>query len=247
MATEATANAPTRILTWENCLNARDLGGYFTEDGSSIRWGTVSRCDNPGRLNSAGCRAAVDHGIKTIIDLRKPDEVAAYPNPLRDLPGIRYLNISMVDPAVPRQDFTTLAHDYEETLDVFAPKIARIFREIAHADSGGILVHCVGGKDRTGLISALLLRLAGVPPNVVAQDYALSDELLQPANDEFLANGPGTREERETQISRTRATSQVMLDVLSWLDREYGGVPNYLRHAALSPDDVERVRARLRS
>ena len=57
----------------------------------------------PTRLTLGGRRAALDYGIKTIIDLRKPEEVAEYPNPLRSVPGVRYINISMVDPAVPRR------------------------------------------------------------------------------------------------------------------------------------------------
>ena len=246
MATEAPATATGRVLTWENCLNARDLGGYPTEDGGCTRWGAVARCANPARLTPAGCRAVLDYGVKTIIDLRKPDEVDDHPNPLRNVAGVRYVNISMVDPSVPRGEFTTLAHDYEETLEVFAPEVGRIFQQIAHANEGAILIHCVGGKDRTGLIAALLLRLAGVPATVVAEDYALSDRLLRPMNDEFLAQGPGTREEREAQLGRTRATAQVILDVLSAVDRKYGDVRGYLRQAGAGPDDIETTRDRLR-
>jgi protein-tyrosine phosphatase len=238
--------APRRFLNWNDCLNARDLGGYPTEDGRFTRWGAIARCDNPTRLTDAGLRAVVDHGIRTVIDLRKPDEVAEHPNPLRLIPAIRYFNFSMVDPAVPRGDFMTLARDYQEILETFASTVGRIIGEIAQACEGGVLIHCVAGKDRSGLIAALLLRVSGVSSQVVAEDYALSDERLRPWHDHWIASGPGTEDERRLQVARTKATAPVMLAVLNHLDQKHGSVRGYLHHAGLSAGDIEGVRRRLR-
>jgi protein-tyrosine phosphatase len=197
-------------------------------------------------LTESGRLAAIDHGVGTIIDLRKPEEVSEGPYEIRDAPGMRYLNISLVDPAVPRASFTTLAGDYQETLDLFAPTIGRIIGEVGHAAPGAVLIHCVAGKDRSGIIAALLLRLAGVPAPVVAEDYALSDGLLQPRHQEYLEHGPGDRSERRAQLSRTRATREVMLEVLTNVEGAHGSVRGYLLQAGLTDGDVDRVQTRLR-
>jgi protein-tyrosine phosphatase len=116
---------------------------------------------------------------------------------------------------------------------------------IAGAPEGGVLVHCAAGKDRTGLISALLLGLVGVPAVTIAADYALTAELLRPRDQEWLEHGPGERAEREALAARFAPTTEVMLEVLDGLDRRHGGVEGYLAAAGVSPADLDRLRDRL--
>jgi protein-tyrosine phosphatase len=73
-----------RELLWEGCLNVRDLGGHRTADGGETRYGAVVRADSVRRLTEAGWRAAVDYGVRTVIDLRADEELEA--DPPRDLP-----------------------------------------------------------------------------------------------------------------------------------------------------------------
>ena len=91
----------TRLLEWEGCLNARDLGGYETEDGRETRWGTVVRSDCPAALTEAGRAALAGYGVRAIVDLRLPAELAEDPNPFADPGdhGIAYTNVSFIDPA----------------------------------------------------------------------------------------------------------------------------------------------------
>jgi protein-tyrosine phosphatase len=155
-----------RRLPWEGCLNARDLGGYRTRDGRETQWGAIVRSDNPSTLTDAGKAALVDHGVRTIVDLRTPSEVTEYPNPFAESGshGIAYHHLSLVDPAgSPAPEFTTLANDYKSMLDRFPDQVGAIMRTIADAPEGGVMIHCMAGKDRTGIMSALLLDLAGVP------------------------------------------------------------------------------------
>lgn len=236
-----------RRLAWDACLNARDLGGYRTYDGRETRWGAIARSDNPAQLTEAGQAAVVDYGIRSMVDLRRPDEVQQHPNPFAnpDSHEIAYTNISLVDPGAPSEDFTTLANDYKRMLDRFPDTIAEIMRTIAHAPEGGVLIHCMGGKDRTGVIAALLLDLVGVPRETIGEDYALTAECLRPRDEEWLENGPGERAERGRLLAQFMPRAEVMLEVLAHLDTRYGGVEGYLRHIGVSPDDVQRLRDRL--
>ncbi len=244
----ATEEKRTRVLSWEGCLNARDLGGYPTENGRETCWGTVVRSDSLTPLTEAGRAALIEYGVRPIVDLRTPDEVERYPNPFAEAGthGTRYTNASFVDPSIDqRSDFTTLANDYKAMLDGFQAGVATIMQTIASAPQGGVLVHCMGGKDRTGLVSALLLELVGVPRDTIAADYALTAECLRPRDEEWLEKGPGERADRERQLATYMPRTDVMLEVLEYLDEQYGGVESYLLHAGLAPQDITRLRERL--
>ncbi len=238
----------TRHLEWEGCYNVRDLGGYRTRDGQTTRWGAVVRTDNLARLTEAGRASLVEYGVRSIVDLRRPDELTEFPNPYATSGDhdITYTNISLVDPAKSAPDqFTTLANDYKRMLDSFAPAIVEIVRAIARAPEGVVLIHCMAGKDRTGIVSALLLDLAGVPRDTIAEDYALTAQYLRPLDEEWLEHGPGDREARLQQLTRLAPLAEVMEEVLDHLDQRYGGVEPYLLGAGVSPDDIERIRRRL--
>src|SRR6266508_3687335 len=116
---------------------------------------------------------------------------------------------------------------------------------IDNAPQGGVLFHCAAGKDRTGLISALLLALVDVPDRAVAADYALTAECLRPRDQAWLENGPGERADREALLVRYAPTAEVMQQVLDRLRQRYGGVEAYLRQAGVAADDLARLGARL--
>jgi protein-tyrosine phosphatase len=238
----------TRRLAWEGVLNARDLGGYPAADGRETRWGAVVRSDNLTPLTPTGQAALVEYGVRTIVDLRLPNEVARKPNPFAapGSHGIAYANVSFVDPAAaPPTEFGTLADDYKGMLVRFRQPVATVMAAVAGADDGGVLVHCAAGKDRTGLVAALLLGLVGVPRRTIATDYALSAECLRRRNEEWLENGPGDRAEREEVLRKFAPTPQAMLEVLDHLTERHGGVEGYLSWAGVPADDLTRLRARL--
>jgi protein-tyrosine phosphatase len=238
----------TRRLAWDGCANARDLGGYPTADGHRTRWGAVVRSDSLAGLTPAGRQALLDYRVRSMVDLRLPAEVARRPNPFAepDTHGIAYANVSFVDPAAPPpEDDTSLADDYKGMLERFRGPVVAVMTAIANAPEGGVLIHCAAGKDRTGLIAALLLGLVGVAPATIAADYALTAECLRPRNQEWLEHGPGDRAEREALLARYAPTAEVMLEVLDHLRERYGGVEPYLLAAGVTPADVARLRERL--
>jgi protein-tyrosine phosphatase len=238
----------TRRLAWDACANVRDLGGYPTADGQETRWGAVVRADSLAALTPAGRDALLAYGVRAVVDLRLPAEIAERPNPFAEPGdhGVAYSNVSLIDPAAgfPPDTFT-LAESYLWNLDRFSGQVAAAVAAVANAPSGGVLFHCAAGKDRTGWISALLLALAGVPDREIADDYALTAECLRSRNQQWLEHGPGDRAEREAMLARYAPTVEVMLEVLAGLRRRYGGVEAYLRAAGVTAEDLARVRARL--
>ena len=168
----------SRRLDWEGCLNVRDLGGLPTVAGRATRLGAVVRGDSPDRLTPAGRAALYDYGIRTIIDLRNHDErdPAAGPEGTRTV----HLPLDGVDED-PRfwerwgsgPQFGTPLY-YRPHLERFPERSARVIAAVASAEPGGVLVHCAGGRDRTGQIAMLLLALVGVAPELIAAEYELS-------------------------------------------------------------------------
>ena len=244
-----------RHLPWDGCVNVRDLGGHPTEDGGETRFAAIVRADSVRQLSKAGWEALVAHGVRTIVDLRFHSELEA--DPPRELP-VELVHIPLLgDPdsehwpeieaiaaaAADAEDATRTV--YLEFLERFRANFASVVSAVARAPQGGVLVHCQGGKDRTGLVSALLLRLAGVALDEIAADYALSEQNLSRLHANWIAGAPDDDErERRRRMSATPAGA--MLAVIAELERRYGSVRDYLRAAGATEPDLERARARLR-
>ena len=212
-----------RELAWDGVLNARDLGGHRTEDGAETRYGSVVRADSVRRLTDAGWAALLDYGIRTVVDLRGDHEMD------EDAPA--HVDVEVVHvPFMEANDreFDEIQEEVEAAaqaapdvaaatrdvylifLEHFKQNVAAGIRAVAQAPAGGVVVHCVGGKDRTGLLTAFLLHLAGVDVEQIAADYALSEERLKPRHEEWFAEAETEAElERLRRIAQTPAESIV--------------------------------------
>lgn len=209
-----------RVLAWEGCLNARDLGAV-----PGIRSGVVVRADSIRGLTEAGRRALLDYGVRTVIDLRGEEECADDP-PLPE--GLIHVRA----PMPPRQnptvwEFPTMLESYLAMLETFRPQFAQAADAVAQAEPV-IVVHCAGGRDRTGLLVAMLLRVVGVDVEEIAADHALSDEIYAPTLDEWLAEAPD-KTERDRRWRISRPAGRTMADVFAEVERSYGGVEAYLQ------------------
>jgi protein-tyrosine phosphatase len=246
-----------RALVWDGCVNVRDLGGIPTEDGGTTRRGTVIRSDNIRGLTDEGWRALDGHAIARIVDLRWPEERAQ--DPPRDV-DVEVVHVSVLGPSLADglDYLRTLdahvelvddiadhyAYSYLDFLERNRTRFGQAFAAIADAD-GPVVIHCMGGKDRTGLVAALLLRLAGVSLDAIGLDYSLSGPNLAGTLEAWLADAPDNRERaRRRKLSRTPAAA--MSRVVADLEDRYGNVTRYLEAAGLQPDQVERLRQRLR-
>lgn len=234
-----------RHLTWDGCLNVRDLGGHSTPDGRT-RFGAIVRADSVRQLSAAGWGALVAHGIRRIVDLRFRSELDA--DPPAELP-VEVVHISLL--GEPEQEALAAVEELRSTRDVYLmfleryrEYVARAITAVGEAPEGGVVVHCQGGKDRTGLIAALLLRLAGVAVDDAADDYSLSEGNLAQSSAEWIAQAPDEWErERRRRISAT--PSEAMREVLEELERRHGSVRAYLLEGGATEEALERARLRL--
>jgi protein-tyrosine phosphatase len=133
---------------------------------------------------------------------------------------------------------------YLRMLELLAPNFARAVEAVADAPAGGVVVHCFAGKDRTGLTCAMLLRLARVGIDDIAEDYGLSSDNLRPILEPWAESAPDERE-RALRVRIGSSPPQVMHDVLAELERRHAGVEGYLLEAGAVADTLDRVRARL--
>ncbi|HET6505165.1 MAG TPA: tyrosine-protein phosphatase [Baekduia sp.] len=225
------------LLDWPDCVNARDLGGLPLAAGGATRHGALVRSDSADRLDATGWDALLAHGVRTVIDLRNDDERAS----IDGRPAAVETLVLAHDGLDEHPDFWATWWDdprfatpryFAPHLDRFPHRSARVLQAIAHARPGGVLVHCQGGRDRTGLISMLALAVVGVTPEAIAADYARSFEgtARQPTDAKVLAALDG-------------ATPQAaVLDVLKTTN-----IDDALARGGFTARDAAALRARLTS
>jgi protein-tyrosine phosphatase len=240
-------------LAWEGCVNVRDLGGLPTEDGRRTRLGGVVRSDNVRRLTDEGWRALAEHGVQRIVDLRFPEELEE--DQPRDV-DIDVVHVSVLgagfDPEYVEELDAHLASvddvadhyawSYVDFLERYRERFGEAFAAIADAE-GTVVVHCLAGKDRTGLVSAILLRLAGVDHATIGADYALTAGNLRERWEAWLQDAPDEERAKLEKLQHTPA--EAMARVVQEIERRYGDVASYLRAARLTDAQVERLRERL--
>jgi len=235
------------VLAWDACLNVRDLGGLTTEDGRHVRRGALIRSDQLCRLSERGRAAFLEHEIRTVIDLRTPTEVAKDPDPLWPEHGVDYVLVPQQDEQLWREldgVARTRAERDAAAIDRRAEQIVAMMRVVANAAPGGVLIHCLAGKDRTGIAVALLLGLVGVDDAQITADYALSEDAL--AGERAAAIAAATDDEARDRIERGYdARAETMLATLAHLRARHGGAVAYLTRAGLSAADIARIRERL--
>jgi protein-tyrosine phosphatase len=237
--------AAARSLEFPDLLNARDLGGYPTTDGGHTRWRSLLRADDLSQLSEPGLLALTAYGVRTILDLRWPEEAERHPSPVPGrLPELRYTRISLLTHA--EDEWRLRSRDTAkelwkcEVLEHVRAELRHVLGFIAAAPPEPLLFHCVAGKDRTGLIAALLLALADATPAAIAHDYSVSGENLR---ESYLRRYADT--DRDRILEALRCPEEGTYNMLAFLERA-GGVRTYLAQIGLSSQEIARLRARLR-
>lgn len=190
----------------------------------------------------------VAYGVTTVIDLRTDAELAGAPADPRFRPapavmrravGVEYLHLPLVDEVKSRVGVaTTGVGRYIEIVDARPPAFAAVFNAIAQAD-GPVLFHCFAGKDRTGIVAALLLDLVGVARDHIAADYGQTDACLAAQYETWLAEA--AREQRDEIRQDLCCPADRILGTLEHVGARWGGVASYLEQAGVAAANLERL------
>lgn len=239
-----TSSAPQQ-LDWPDCVNVRDLGGAPTRDGGRIRSNALIRSDNLDRLTEAGVTAVRQAGVRKIVDLRSSWECDTAPSPFAD--DSIWCNMPLEEVGVLDHATSTpgAGGHYVAMLDRSPDLFASAVAAIADAPDGCVLVNCHAGKDRTGIVIALVLSLAGVTREAIVADYMVTQEQVDEAFAGRLAQvvDPVERAHLDNLLAIRSDAIDGMLD---HLDDQYGGVAAYLAKGGLTADQIDRLVVRLR-
>jgi protein-tyrosine phosphatase len=244
-----------RFIDLDGCFNFRDLGGYRTTDGGVVAWGRLYRSDSLHRLTETGLAAFARLGLATVLDLRAHHEVRE--NTWAPPPGwngrARHVPLqekvsqwSDVDPAeLAHPDFA--AHHYGQIAKSGMAALRVAIETLAAPAALPAVFHCAAGKDRTGVLAALVLRLLGVPADTVADEYALSELGTARWEASLAAGHPDDTQTTWGYVPPAMLTAKkdTMLAFLRQIDGEYGSVDGFARQARLSAETLGRLRAGL--
>jgi protein-tyrosine phosphatase len=240
-----------RVLEWRDCSNVRDLGGLPAAADGRTRRDVLIRADALDRLSDQGVTQVKDRGVTRIVDLRSPGEVTAAGHPFHGDSAYRMVPFidERRDHERDRNAEHTLADLYRGSLDRNGRCIGAAVSAIATAPDGPVVVHCAAGKDRTGMLVALVLDAVGVPRSVIAEDYAASERGPGATAAPVPAAGdPQQRRDRQDRVRREwmwMAHQETILETLAHVDTRHDGVHAYLAAGGVSENQIGELRSRL--
>jgi protein-tyrosine phosphatase len=248
-----------RRIQFVGAKNFRDIGGYHTVDGKTVRWGVVYRSDALNKLTTSDLKFLSALNLQTVVDFRSEHEVKDAPDRL--LETIRYVKLPILDSSTKvwhesRDEFIknlaridSLESMMETNIEFatkFTPEIKSFFAELFAVNGKPILFHCAVGKDRTGFVAAVLLKILGVPYDVVMEDYLLTNQYILPSFQRELTFLRMFRGKRFADVVKgfMEARPEYVSAAFDAIDRAYGSFDSYVFEAlGLSIHDVNQLKA----
>jgi protein-tyrosine phosphatase len=250
------ATLESQQVVFEACFNFRDLGGYETRDGGRTRWQTMYRSDTLHRLTRSDEVVFASLAIRTVIDLRSGLEIddhgrfpflgraaAWHHAPMLDDVKLR---LPVEGDAVPARDERVAQNPYMYIVDEFGGSIAATFKLLAADDALPAVYHCTSGKDRTGIITALMLELLGVPDTTIAADYALTEETRDRSTSWISAHEPELAAFfAQIPPERSSAQPEKILEFLDGIRAVHGSASDLLMRLGVTGEEQAALHGRL--
>ncbi len=237
-----------RHITLEGAVNFRDLGGYRAAGGMETRWRVLFRADGLGHLTEEDLGVVRSLGIRTVIDLRSGQELArgrfdldAHPVAFHHHPLIGRLPDAVQFERQPG----FLGAQYLEMVDLAGDQILGALTVLSQPEALPAVIHCTAGKDRTGVLSALVLSLVGVDERTVVEDYAISAQAMEVLRARLFDRHPELRDAFEEIDEVFSAHPAQMERLLEYLRTQFGSVQSYVESLGAAPGLVEGLRAGL--
>ncbi|MFG3696370.1 tyrosine-protein phosphatase [Micromonospora sp. NPDC047620] len=241
------ATEVNRRIPFATMFNFRDVGGHSGHDGRTVRRGRLYRSDSPHRIDDADREAFAALGVRTVIDLRRPYEVER-DGRIPHFDGLTWRNIHPEHaewgehPYQPGTDLARyLADRYADLAETGTAGLAEAVGLIADSANAPMVVHCVAGKDRTGIVCGLTLAVLGVDDDEIAADYALSTE----AGERYRAWFEATGQQAGHTLPVLTCPAEAMALFLAELRAAHGSVEGYLRHAGVTDAQLAALRDHL--
>ena len=236
---------PDRHIVLPGTFNLRDLGGYRA-NGGTVRWRTLLRSDGLHLLDDGGRAVLAGLNLRTVIDLRTHEECQAAPSALGDALGLLRRHIPVLSARAFRTMAPELSAVYTHMVDECGAAIAAVIGCVSAPGGLPALIHCSAGKDRTGLLAALILAAIGVDDDVIAADYALSRTYLlaEPAaavRQVRASTGLGQR----LNLQLMGSPPEVIVAALARVRGTAGSVAGYLLRHGLTTADLDALQAAL--
>lgn len=232
-------------LPLEGIENCRELGGYSTEEGEQVKWHTFLRSSDMHEATKEDISFLQAYGVKTVIDLRGEDEVAARPNPLAATEFCTYHNIPLAGQPIVEADAlknVTMGDFYVKILEE-SDYVKVIFDTISQAENGVVVFHCTAGKDRTGVLAMLLLGLAGVEKKDIISNYEVTYTNMESFHD--LDNGDVIPFDVPKQF--LYSNSNYILQAYHHILGKYENIEKYLMAKGVDKSVLDTVKERLQS
>jgi protein-tyrosine phosphatase len=235
-----------RALNFEGAHNMRDIGGYFTNDGCVTRWGRLLRADSMHGLTRNDQSVLSQYGIGTIVDLRFSSEAQRQPSVYAKSAFVNYTHVPLHEPyADPERMIDSLGGYYAFLVDNCQAQIYRVFGLLTQIQAMPAAVHCTAGKDRTGVIIALVLGALQVPDETIVADYALTERVAAPLMRKLRAEAEQAGMSSAWGDKMFGSDPQHMRFFLRHLQDRYGSAAAYLRLIGVTDAELNRLTANL--
>lgn len=249
----------SRVLKIPGVRNLRDLGGYKTLDGRTVRWGRLFRSGRLSELSSRGLDILSKIGFYSIIDFRSAYEVERNPDRLPEGPAFIHLPVMDEANREMSQEIRRRIQDnhfggfdpsslilraYQQFPTEFTPAYKTFMENIRDSEGAPVLWHCTAGKDRTGYAAAILLRVLGVDQSTIHEDYLLSNQHVKLIDKRVIAATLARGLKAYRMIKPLLSVQGQWLEAsFETIDKEWGSFDSYIREGlGLSDPDIKHIK-----